>query len=198
MKLETALPRSLGWALVACCALHPLAPDAARSRKAIARIERFVLARQSDAGHFMIEPSTAREGGFRVSPFVDGGILLPALEKASRITRNGATRPAAARAREALWRDGVVREPAGVSLVSSILIAPRTGGVILQAGRAEGEEIALFLSGVAGTGPGALESGLLRMAESTLAIERRTFLGKGISMLLRALPAYAARRAGGG
>jgi hypothetical protein len=196
MDLDAALPRSLGWALTALCALHPVAPEAAQSRKAITRIERFVLSRQTDAGHFMLEPSTAREGGFRVSPFVDGGILLPALERASRITRNPATAAAVSRAREALWRDGVAREPDGAVLVSSILIAPLTGRVVARRGRAEGEEIVLFLSGIAGRGIDALEAALLTRAESSLALDERIFLGKPISMLLRALPAYEERKRG--
>jgi hypothetical protein len=194
MSLETALPRCLGWALTALCALHPLAADRSRSEKLIAKMEKSVLSRQSDAGHFQLESSTAREGGFRVCPFVDGGILLPALERSSRITRSGAAAFAIARAREALWRDGVVREPDGTILVSSILIAPRSGRAVAKAGRAEGEEVVLFLSGVAGSGPDVLESGLLRRAASSLTLDDRVLLGKGISMLMRAIPAYAARR----
>ena len=42
----------------------------------------------------------------------------------------------------------------------------------------------------------ALEAGLLvRRAENSLALDERTYLGKGISMLMRALPAYAAQKA---
>lgn len=194
LDLASALPRSVAWALTALCALHDFAADQRASAKLISKIERFVLARQSDAGHFMLERSTAHEGGFRVSPFVDGGILIPALERAALITRHGRTAGAVRAAREALLRDGVVPEPDGPVLVSSILIEGKSGRVISRAGRAEGEEIALFVSGVAAGGSDGALSGLVRRAEDSLTLDERTCLGKGISMLMRALPAYAARR----
>ena len=194
LDLAAALPRSLAWALTAACALHELAPDRARSLRLIRKIERFVLSRQSTAGHFTIEPSTAQEGNFRVSPFVDGGILLPALEQAAKVTRTRGAAAAIGRARQALLRDGILREPDGPVLVSSILIEPKNGRVVSSGGRAEGEEVVLFLAGVATAGADEDVAGLLRRAESSLALDSRTYLGKGISMLMRALPAYAARR----
>ena len=70
----------------------------------------------------------------------------------------------------------------------------KNGRVVSSGGRAEGEEVALFLAGVATAGADEDVAGLLRRAESSLALDSRTYLGKGISMLMRALPAYAARR----
>jgi hypothetical protein len=189
---EAALPRSLGWALTALCALHERTSDREASRRVVEKLLRFVLARQGRFGHFLIEPSTAREEGWRVSPFVDGGILLPALERAGRLTRDGRVKDAVRRSREALIADAIEVEPGGAFLVSSLLVDRRSGRVVARAGRAEGEEIALFLSGIAGGQDPALGV-LLRRAEETLVLDERIFLGKGISMLMRALPACAGR-----
>ena len=45
----------------------------------------------------LLEASTAQEGNFRVSPFVDGGIVLPALERAAAFTKTRGAAPAIAR-----------------------------------------------------------------------------------------------------
>ena len=137
------------------------------------------------------EGSTLREGAFRVSPFVDGGILIPALERASKITSRRETRRAVREARAALWRDAVVLDPDGPALVSSVLIDAGSGRPQGRGGRAEGEEVLLFLAGM-GSGSD-FEAPLLRRARASVALDRRTYLGKPVSMLMRALPAFGAR-----
>jgi hypothetical protein len=191
MDPGAALPRSLGWALTALCALHAVAPDEQRSRDAILRLERFLASRQGPSGHFALEPSSVREGASRVAPFVDGGIVLPALERARRITRRARTADVVRRARGALLRDAIDRRPEGPVLSSSLLIDEKSGRVVGRAGAAEGEEIVLFLAGVGLDDARARE--LLAAAEVSLALDRRVYLGKPVSMLMRALPALAAR-----
>jgi hypothetical protein len=196
LDAASALPRSLGWALTALAAGHELAPAREKSLAAIARLEDAILSRQSDAGHFQIERSTARDGAWRVSPFVDAGILFPGLEKAAAVTREPRTGEALRRARSALVRDAIVTDPDGPHLASSVLIEPRSGRVAARGGRAEGEEIALFLSGLGPADAGRAWDALLARAAESLALDERIYLGKGISMLMRALPACAARRRG--
>ncbi len=183
------IPRSIGWGLTALCAVDDIVAEHARSDAVIRRATGLVLARQARSGHFLIEPAESKAGHFRVSPFVDGGVLLPALVRAGQRARRTSLGDPVRRAFSAVWRDAMREVDGAVYLASSVVVEPTAGRVERVTGAAEGEEVALFLAGARSCNCEDAKAGrLLASAVQSLRIREKTFLGKEISMLLRSVP----------
>lgn len=194
VELAHALPRSVGWGMVALAALHDVAPDRRASAEQLARYRDFALSRALPEGRFALE---RREGDadalVRCTPFVDAGVLLPGLAAVDRALGRPVSRDVVRRASESLRRDAFDVVDGRRILRASLWCEPVRGRVVKKTGEAEGEERALFWAGLAAADPSVRPSEAeLAAAEKSLALRGKTYLGKEISMLLRALPELAA------
>jgi hypothetical protein len=191
--LAAALPRSLGWGLLSLSALHPFATDKEASAAAIARFRARVASSATREGHLDLErfdPSPTAP--FRVSPFVVGGIVLPAFVSTAAIPPTRDEAALARRVGRALLSDAYAIVEGRRVLRSSLFCDPARGRVVGSSGEATGEERLLFLAGLSTLGrefaPSQVE---LSAAEATRAAPSKVFLGKEISTTLRALASLA-------
>jgi len=192
VDLAVAPTRSVGWGLRALAALHDLAPDRGASAAQIRRFRAAALAAATASGHLGVEPESIPGGLRRVSPFVAGGVLLPALTRADEATEERAARRAVATAAAALRRDAFERVDGRDVFRASLFLDARRGRLARRSGEGSGEELLLFLAGLAeAAGAVPADRARLETALATLRLPTKRHLGKELSMALRALPALA-------
>lgn len=197
LDLSRQFPRSLGWGLRALAAGATAAPARAPWIREVRRWRRRILGAQARSGILLLAREEREPHLFAESPFVQGGILAPALAASTGPAPDAEATAAAARLARFLAAHAILRAKDGWRLAETLVYDARAGSVAGRSGRVPGEEAALFLAGVlracpALAGDSAVE-GLRRSIPATLGAERRRFIGRELSLLLRALPGLRTR-----
>ena len=193
LDLDRQLPRSLGWGLMALSA-SALRPGARchQTVRVLRRWREYVLGTQTSSGLLALVPLSG--GGHLAveNPFVQGGIILPALVRSLRAAPSARAARGTARLARALGRSATRTDRDGTVLPLRITLDVRSGRVIARSGRAPGEHAALFLAGLGAADPKLLRTpssvALMRSVPSTLRCDRKVYIGAELSILLRALP----------
>jgi hypothetical protein len=192
LDLERELPRSLGWGLLALAAAgHRAGPHRLATRKEVLRWRRHLLMRQGDAGILRLVPIGGGERLWQENPYVQGGIILPALARSLAVVPSGRDGAATQRLATA-WAEHGVFEAEGVWHLARRLVLDDRGRVIAANGSAPGESGALFLSGLFSARPGLRRSpallALLAGIPDTLRLPKKRYRGAELSVLLRSVP----------
>jgi len=192
LTLDQALPRDLGWGLLALGSGAVRSQDHAGYRRAVLRWRRHILARQHARGPLCLVPDRGRKGLFRINPFVQGGILAPALARSLLFCPSGADRKRIRRLARFLARHGMTLVDGVSALPRRITFDSRAGRVTGFSAPAEGEHAALFLAGITAADP-ALRShrnlhALRGALTGQLRASRKRYTGREMSLLMRALP----------
>lgn len=193
LDLQGERPRSLGWGLLALSCQAESGVRVAEARTSLRKFRRHLVASQTRRGWLRLTgPPDREEGEFEASPYVQGGIIAPALARSLGVDPDDRGARALSRLVSALLEDGVAREEGRVWMPARVRLARRDGKFVGAAGRAPCEHAALFLSGLALAAPPARESGPWRELRSTLGrnlrMDRKTLIGPELSILLRAVP----------
>lgn len=187
VDLALEFPRSLGWGLQALVDGARHARPEEDVKREIKRFREHLRRAQGEDGLWRL---TRDEEGFNESPFVLGGIILPALADADRLCPEGANPQSISRA-----VDGLLSIPhrteEGWRLPERILLSERRG-LSGRSGVAPGEEIALFVRGLTRARPSVAKSpSLLALKETIvpmLRAPRKRFIGREVTLILRSLP----------
>jgi len=189
--LDRQLPRSLGWGLLALAiAAEQPGPHRPRTRAAVRRWRREILARQTPRGWLHLVPLAGDPDLGNENPFVQGGIILPALVASLRAVPSARDRPAVRRLAAALGRTATHEVDDVRRLARRVALDVRTGRVLSRSGAAPGEHAALFLAGLRSAGRNGREASLAALAaaiSSTLRASRKRYIGPEVSILLRSL-----------
>ncbi len=189
IDLDLALPRSLGWGLLALVSLHDVATDRKSSEKTIRRLRDHVVLRWLPEGRFALERAGPDpDAPYRTSPFVETGIVLPALVRAEAVAPSALARERIKKAAAAAVRDSYDEIDGRRILRRAIWSDPVRGRPLKKTGEAGGEERLLFLAGLKAAGiKSAAHASELAQVRADLLWREKTFVGKEASMLLRAL-----------
>ncbi len=190
LDLEKQWPRSLGWGLWALAEAARTGAFPKEHRREIRRFRNHLLARRANSGVLLL---TKEEGGmtYAESPFVQGGILVPAIAASLEVVPDAEQRGALAGFARAWLRLGMVLDEERFGLSERVAF-DRRGNVIGRSGRAEPEFGALFAAGLVAAEPELSRDPTLRRLVALVSAapldERRRYLGRNLSVLLRSLP----------
>ena len=196
LDLDRQLPRSLGWGLLALsAAAHREGAWTAATRTAVRRWRRHLLARQTPGGLLALVRVRSERDLHQENPFVQGGIIAPALARSLRPLPDPRTRRAARRLATALATHALHRVDDRWSLALRVVVNARSGRVIGRSGDAPGEHAALFLAGLLTTSPSLRVRPPLRALRgripATWRFPRKRYIGPELSILLRSMPVLA-------
>lgn len=190
--LDRELPRSLGWGLLALSeAADRPGPHRIDTRAELERWRNAILDRQTPGGWLHLvalagDPEVGNE-----NPFVQGGIILPALVRSLTVVPSSRARSRTRRLARALERGATHVIDQECRLARRCVIDVGSGQVLSRTGAAPGEHAALFLAGLRSAGRGAAEPphlrALRRTIPSTLRSDDKRFVGAQLSILLRSL-----------
>jgi hypothetical protein len=137
--------RSYAWLLLALCDLELLGPNPAL-RTARVRLERLLVARQAEAGYFAIDRASPSSSVIATTPWVTGGLTIPALAQARRLdgdeanVREAIVRAAAFLAIHARRKDG--------SFADRVAFGEELGAEFQPQGRAEPVDELMICAGL--------------------------------------------------
>jgi hypothetical protein len=190
--LKKELPRSLSWALLALSVQLEGNRSDRSAREALIKLRRHILDHQHSSGWLDLGSGTGQH--FVVSPFVQVGILLPALARSLILIPDAYGQGAMGRLIEAALRDAIRENRESVRLeVARSLRVPRRGAEAPSFGSTlEDEQVALVLAGLQRArdrlraDPAVRR--LRRALGQNLRLDQKTYVGPELSILLRALP----------
>lgn len=194
--LEQELPRSLGWGLLALSEAALWRRDDRDSRREIRRWRGHLLARQTGSGILGLVPFPGRPRTWLTNPFVQGGIILPALVRSLGAVPSASCAPKVRHLARGLARHAVVEREERLHLARRLVVPEGSGKPTAWVQDPVPGRAALFLGGLAAADPALkrlepmralLQTSLERLDPQALKV------GPRASLLLRALPHLAAR-----
>jgi hypothetical protein len=193
LDLKRELPRSLGWGLLALTCQIEQRNDKREALLALSRLRSFIVKSQTRSGWLSLQRRGHAEESFEVGPYVQSGIILPALAHSLRVAADRHAREAVSLLIEATLTDAIrFDKDRGRTFVATRLLCRSTDGKCLRAfGEAKDEQVALILAGLSQARPEVLGgepcAGLLGNLGENLHADQKQFIGSEVSILLRSI-----------
>lgn len=195
VDLDELKPRSLGWGLLALVVGDEAKPTHA-GRREIVRWIRHLVKKQGAHGHLELVPiGGVARGRFVITPYVEGGIILPALARAAARAPSNGARAGVRRLRAALVRDAFREDDERrTRVVRRIEVERGSKRPLRTRGMAPGEDAALVVAGLLRSGArlqGDM-AGALRAVPATWSVPHRRYPGRVLSVLAHAVAVVGA------